>query len=80
MKAVVVSIGDELTSGQTIDSNSAWLSAQLLARGVRTIAHVTVADQLEDIRDALAHQATRADLLIVTGGRGPTACRITWEQ
>jgi molybdopterin-biosynthesis enzyme MoeA-like protein len=56
MNAYILSIGDELSSGLTINTNSAWLAEQLSARGIRTLAHVTVGDDLQAtataIRDA----------------------------
>jgi len=44
MNAIILSIGDELVLGQTVDTNSAWLSQQLAAVGVEILAHATVAD------------------------------------
>ena len=49
MKAIILSIGDELVLGQTVDTNSAWLSQQLAGIGVSVIRHVTVADDQADI-------------------------------
>ena len=77
MDAVILSIGNELTLGQTVDTNSAWLSEKLAACGVHVRMHATVADELEPIR-ALIEQATReADLVLVTGGLGPTPDDLT---
>ena len=79
MRAFVIAIGDELISGATIDTNSAWISSRLLAGGVGTVAHVTVPDELNAIREALVGAANRADLVIVSGGLGPTADDLTRE-
>jgi len=72
MQAIILSIGDELVLGQTVDTNSAWLSAQLAARGIGTSYHQTVADDLATITDAIRHASERANLVIISGGLGPT--------
>ncbi|MFG0276006.1 MAG: CinA family nicotinamide mononucleotide deamidase-related protein [Phycisphaerales bacterium] len=73
----VLSVGDELVLGQTLDTNSKWLSARLLELGVRVVEHRTVADDLGVQREAIATLASRMDLLIITGGLGPTEDDIT---
>ncbi len=73
MNAVILSVGDELVLGQTVDTNSAWLSARLTASGVMTVYHKTVADDQAAIVAAVREAAAAADLVIVTGGLGPTA-------
>ena len=79
MKAEIVSIGSEITSGQNLDTNGQWLSRRLAELGVSVGFHTTVADDLADniavIRTALA----RADLVIATGGLGPTQDDLTRE-
>jgi len=77
MKAMVLAIGDELVGGRTVDTNSAYLSERLAARGIRTIAHVTVADDRSPIADAVADAARRADVVLITGGLGPTEDDLT---
>jgi nicotinamide-nucleotide amidase len=77
MNAVVVAIGNELTLGQTVDTNSAWLSRAVAAAGVRVREHVTVDDDLDPIRDAILRAAQQADVVLVTGGLGPTADDLT---
>lgn len=72
MNAIILSIGDELVLGQTVDTNSAWLSAQLAACGFAVIAHATVGDDQAQIESALLHSLSRCDLVIVSGGLGPT--------
>ncbi|MEI6808302.1 MAG: competence/damage-inducible protein A [bacterium] len=79
MNAVILSTGDELVLGQTVDTNSAWLSAQLSACGVMTLYHKTVGDDLESVAEAILEGAGVADLIILTGGLGPTADDITRE-
>lgn len=77
MRAVILSIGDELTTGQQVDTNSAWLSERLTAAGVEVIRHVTVGDDLSRIETSFRHALTGAELVIATGGLGPTADDLT---
>ncbi len=77
MKAEVISIGDEMTSGQRLDTNSRWLSQQLADLGVTTIRHTTIADDLDANIDVFASAAQRADVVISTGGLGPTLDDLT---
>ena len=75
--AVILSIGDELTLGQILDTNSAWLSARLVERGVLTVYHKTVPDDLPAIVVALREAAAAASLVVITGGLGPTPDDLT---
>jgi nicotinamide-nucleotide amidase len=75
--AWIVSIGTELTLGQSTDTNSPWLARELAALGYRTTRHVTVADEHDEIRHALLESAAGADVVVVTGGLGPTADDLT---
>src|SRR4051812_2458914 len=76
MNAIILSIGDELVLGQTIDTNSAWLSQQLAALGISVIAHSTVGDDQKAIeRQIIA--SWRCDLIIISGGIGPTPDDLT---
>ncbi len=77
MNVIILSIGDELILGQTIDSNSAWLSARLADRGIITLYHKTIADDMEATVEALRLAATETELVIVTGGLGPTQDDLT---
>jgi nicotinamide-nucleotide amidase len=77
IRAEVISIGDELTSGQRLDTNSQWIATQLGELGVRTMFHTTVADDLESNIDVFRIAARRADFVICTGGLGPTADDLT---
>jgi nicotinamide-nucleotide amidase len=77
MTSIILSIGDELVLGQTIDTNSAWLSRQLAAVGCAVLAHMTVADDQAAIEQAIRDAAGRCDYLIVSGGIGPTADDLT---
>ena len=77
MHAEIVAIGDELTSGQRLDTNSQWISQQLEQIGIRTLFHSTVGDDLSAIVGVLNVAAQRAPIVIITGGLGPTADDLT---
>ncbi|MBX7075575.1 MAG: CinA family nicotinamide mononucleotide deamidase-related protein, partial [Pirellulales bacterium] len=77
MQAEVISIGDELTSGQRLDTNSQWLSERLGELGVRVLYHSTVADDLDANVRVFQTAAERADVIVATGGLGPTADDLT---
>jgi nicotinamide-nucleotide amidase len=72
MNAIILSIGDELVLGQTVDTNSAWLSQQLAAVGCDVYAHMTIGDDQAVIQRAIARSSWRCDVLLVSGGIGPT--------
>src|SRR3954449_4573485 len=77
MNAIILSIGDELVLGQTIDTNSAWLSEQLAAVGCDISAHMTVPDNQMAIERAIEDAVERVDFLIISGGIGPTEDDLT---
>ncbi len=77
MKACILAIGDELISGSTVDTNSAYLSRELAALGVETVSHTTVPDQIDSIVAAIHAAATKVDIVIITGGLGPTEDDLT---
>src|SRR5689334_16877538 len=77
MNAIILSIGDELVLGQTVDTNSAWLSQQLAAVGCAVTAHITVADDQKSIEETMRSSAIRCDFLIISGGIGPTEDDLT---
>jgi nicotinamide-nucleotide amidase len=79
MNAIIISLGDELVLGQTVDTNSAWLARQLIAIGVVPSQHVTVGDDLAATRDAIADAAGRAGCVLISGGLGPTPDDVTRE-
>jgi nicotinamide-nucleotide amidase len=79
IRAEIISIGDELTSGQRLDTNSQWISEQLGKLGVEVAFHTTVSDTLDDNIDAFRSAARRVDIVIATGGLGPTADDLTRE-
>lgn len=75
--AEVISIGDELTSGQRLDTNSQWLSRRLSEIGLRPLFHTTVADDEGLMRQAFEQASQRADVTLITGGLGPTGDDLT---
>ncbi len=75
--AEVISIGDEMTTGQRLDTNSQWLSQQLEDMGIRVGYHTTVADDLSANIQVFRQAAERADWVIATGGLGPTLDDLT---
>src|SRR5512132_4155565 len=77
MRAIILSIGDELVLGQTVDTNSAWLSQQLAAVGFAVAAHLTVADDQRAIEQAIEESVGRCDVLLISGGIGPTEDDLT---
>jgi nicotinamide-nucleotide amidase len=77
MKTEILSIGSELTSGQNLDTNSQWLSQRLAEIGIPVGWHTTIADDLEDNFEAFRIAVRRANLVIATGGLGPTQDDLT---
>lgn len=77
MHAEVMAIGDELTSGERLDTNSQWLSQQLGELGIPVRFHTTVGDDLQAVTDAFRIAMQRAPVVLVTGGLGPTADDLT---
>lgn len=77
MHAELIAIGDELTSGQRLDTNSRWMAAELGVLGIPVTFHTTVPDTMEAGIEAFRLAAARAPLVMVTGGLGPTADDLT---
>ena len=77
MDAEILAFGDELTSGQRLDTNSQWLSQRLAELGIRVLFHTTAADDLAASVTAIRQALARADVIISTGGLGPTADDLT---
>src|SRR5580698_718481 len=75
--ATIITIGDELLIGQVIDTNSAWMAQELNKTGIWVKRRVAVGDNWEGIWDALDKESEAADILLITGGLGPTADDIT---
>ncbi|HYE18915.1 MAG TPA: CinA family nicotinamide mononucleotide deamidase-related protein [Tepidisphaeraceae bacterium] len=77
MTTIILSIGDELILGQTVDTNSAWLAQRCAAVGLRPLRHNTVSDAQDMIELAIMEAAPLADVLLITGGLGPTEDDLT---
>ena len=77
MKAEIITIGDELLIGQTVDTNSAWIGKQLYLIGIDVNRINSISDKKQDIINALNESRKRADFIIITGGLGPTKDDIT---
>ncbi len=77
MKATVITIGDEILIGQIIDTNSAWIGQQFSALGVKLHEVISVGDEATQIVSALDRAATTSQIILMTGGLGPTKDDIT---
>ncbi|SOD80237.1 competence/damage-inducible protein A [Spirosoma fluviale] len=77
VRAEVITIGDEILFGQIADTNTAWIGTELTNIGIRVIRKSSVGDQKEAILQVLAEAHQRADIIIITGGLGPTKDDIT---
>ena len=77
--AELLCIGSELTSGHVLNTNVCYLSQQLAALGIHTVFHTSVGDEAGPMAEALGIACRRADVVIVTGGLGPTADDFTRE-
>src|SRR6187399_1537797 len=76
-QAIIITIGDELLIGQVVDTNSSWMAQQLNKAGIRVARRVAVGDVWKEIWSALDEESMRADIILITGGLGPTADDIT---
>jgi len=77
IQASIITIGTELLIGQTIDTNSAWIGQELNKIGIWVKRRVAVVDDYNDISTALDEESKHADIILITGGLGPTADDIT---
>ena len=77
MTAHLLTIGDEILIGQIVDTNSAWMSQALNLRGIRVTGKSSVADTAEAIREGIRYALEGAEVVIATGGLGPTKDDIT---
>ncbi|MGX5686514.1 CinA family nicotinamide mononucleotide deamidase-related protein [Chryseobacterium cucumeris] len=71
-KAVLITIGDEILSGNTVDTNSNFIATELKNIGIKVIQILTISDEIETIKNALNTAFETGDLVITTGGLGPT--------
>jgi nicotinamide-nucleotide amidase len=77
VNASIITIGDELLIGQVVDTNSSWISRQLNKTGVAVIRRVAVGDSYDEIWKTLDKESEEADIVLITGGLGPTSDDIT---
>ncbi|MFQ1785779.1 CinA family nicotinamide mononucleotide deamidase-related protein [Aeromonas veronii] len=77
MRIEIISTGDEIVTGLVVDTNAAWLSALLLEQGRQVRRRLTVGDNLADLKTVLQESASRAEVVLVCGGLGPTADDLT---
>lgn len=77
MKVELITIGNELLSGHTTDTNSAWMAKQLSDMGILTSRITSVSDSFDNLVSILEEAGKRADIIIMTGGLGPTSDDIT---
>jgi nicotinamide-nucleotide amidase len=77
MRAAIITIGDELLIGQTVDTNSAWMGAELSKAGFDVHRMISIHDRREDIIKSLTEASGKTDLVLITGGLGPTSDDIT---
>jgi len=79
MTCVVMSIGTELTRGELVNSNAAWIASELTGLGFEVTEHMTVDDDRARIVDALRRAASGAAVIVATGGLGPTTDDLTTD-
>ena len=79
MQADIIAVGTELTAGTKLDTNSQWLSLELAEIGIPVLAHQTIADDLDAMVEAVKTAAERSEIVLITGGLGPTLDDLTRE-
>lgn len=79
MNAEIITIGDEILIGQTVDTNSAWIAEQMYERGIIIHRITTITDDASDIVETLDAARKRTNLIFITGGLGPTNDDLTKE-
>ena len=77
MRAEIITIGDELLIGQVVDTNSAWMAERLNEQGIELFEITSIHDDRAQIIKALDEAFSRADIVLTTGGLGPTKDDIT---
>lgn len=75
--AEIISIGDEILYGQTLDTNSHWISGRLDEIGIKVQRKITIGDDREEILNSLEASEARANIILITGGLGPTRDDLT---
>jgi nicotinamide-nucleotide amidase len=77
MQAILITIGDELLYGKTVDTNATWMAAQLSEIGIVVREKLTISDKMDVIQESVKRSLERADLILMTGGLGPTRDDVT---
>lgn len=77
MNAIIITIGDEILMGQILDTNSQYIARKLTEIGVEVIEEISVPDKRDEIYDTVDYAMQEADLILVTGGLGPTKDDVT---
>src|SRR5436190_12152826 len=77
IQASIITIGDELLIGQVIDTNSAWMAQELNKAGIPVKRRVAVGDDWNEIWNALDEESKHTNIILITGGLGPTSDDIT---
>ncbi|MBF0575753.1 CinA family nicotinamide mononucleotide deamidase-related protein [Dysgonomonas sp. GY617] len=77
MKTAIITIGDEILIGQIVDTNSAWMSKKLTEAGFEVEEKISIADNAQQIKDTIKEVFQRVDVILTTGGIGPTKDDIT---
>ena len=77
MNVELISIGDELLIGQTVNTNASWIGHELSSNGARILKAISISDQKEDILNSLSSIGSNTQCVIITGGLGPTKDDIT---
>jgi len=77
MKAEIISIGDELLIGQVVNTNASWMAEELNKTGIHVVQISSVSDEGEHIKASIREAVQRADIILMTGGLGPTKDDIT---
>lgn len=80
MRVGLIAVGTEVTSGEVVNSNASWIATQLEILGFQVILHLAVPDEENRLREALEWMESRVDLIVTTGGLGPTTddCTAQW--
>ena len=77
MKIAIITVGDEILIGEIRDTNSIWMVAELTREGFEIVNIITVGDNEEDIAKGIDFAFSRADIVLMTGGVGPTRDDVT---
>lgn len=77
VKADIITIGDEILYGQTLDTNSHWISSALTAAGIQVYSKKTINDSKDSIKNALSDSLKNCEIVLLTGGLGPTSDDLT---